>query len=674
MKPSRLRFAVALLLAAPFALSALEETPAQRLQMATNQIQRVAAGITSECLENVQTLGDWTERRGKLRRQLLYMLGLDPLPGRGPLNAEITGRIDRGKYRVERLVFQSLPGLYVTANFYMPTGLSKPSAAVLYLCGHSPSPQGNKVSMQNDGPIWFALNGYPCLVLDTLEFGEVRGLHHGTHNLNQWYWLSLGYTPAGVEVWNAMRALDYLETRPEVDSKRVGVTGISGGGAVTWYTAAADERVAAAVPVCSTFTIGSQSGHWLASGQCDCIYYHNTYLWDFPTVAALIAPRPLLILSGRRDSIFPPDGYHAVYHRAKRVFDLYPGVGPERIREMDDDVPHSNPSQFHREARQWLQRWLKGDTTPLAIDEPEIPADGGAGLACLSNLPPDAINYKIQRQFTAPAAIPRVSSPAAWEERRGELITQLKDKVFRWFPEREMPFETKNLGTRGGWGALYAESRDFSFQTERGARIKAQLFLPRHGATNAPLVIYSKREGDSIYGSDYDEISPLLGRCAVLILSPRFTEENLTATARTDIERTAAWVGRTMAAMQVWDILRAMDWARREQRISAPAILLYGKGDMGILSLYAALFEPNVSGVILTDPPSSHWQSPALLNVLRVTDIVEVAGALAPRKLVWLTPPPKEFDLTRTIYKTRGVPERFARAGSLPEAVEIWKY
>ena len=170
------------------------------------------------------------------------------------------------------------------------------------------------------------------------------------------------------------------------------------------------------------------------------------------------------------------------------------------------------------------------------------------------------------------------------------------------------------------------------------------------------------------------EISPLLGRCAVLILSPRFTEENLTATARTDIERTAAWVGRTMAAMQVWDILRAMDWARREQRISAPAILLYGKGDMGILSLYAALFEPNVSGVILTDPPSSHWQSPALLNVLRVTDIVEVAGALAPRKLVWLTPPPKEFDLTRTIYKTRGVPERFARAGSLPEAVEIWKY
>ena len=110
-----------------------------------------------------------------------------------------------------------------------------------------------------------------------------------------WRWLSLGYTPAGTEVWNAMRAIDYLETRSEVDAKRIGVTGISGGGAITWYLAAVDERVAAAAPVCSTYTFGSQAQHWRAFGQCDCIYFHNTYGWDFPMVAALIAPRPLLM-------------------------------------------------------------------------------------------------------------------------------------------------------------------------------------------------------------------------------------------------------------------------------------------------------------------------------------------------------------------------------------------
>ena len=115
-----------------------------------------------------------------------------------------------------------------------------------------------------------------------------------------WHWLSLGYTPAGVEVWNAIRALDYLETRPEVDANRIGLTGISGGGAMTWYTAAVDERIAAAAPVCSTFTWGSQAEHWVARGQCDCIYYLNSYRWDFPIVAALIAPRPLLILWLRR--------------------------------------------------------------------------------------------------------------------------------------------------------------------------------------------------------------------------------------------------------------------------------------------------------------------------------------------------------------------------------------
>jgi len=74
-------------------------------------------------------------------------------------------------------------------------------------------------------------HGYACLILDTLEFGEVAGIHHGIHDLNMWNWLSLGYTPVGVEVWNSMRGVDYLESRPEIDKSRIGMTGISGGGA-----------------------------------------------------------------------------------------------------------------------------------------------------------------------------------------------------------------------------------------------------------------------------------------------------------------------------------------------------------------------------------------------------------------------------------------------------------
>jgi dienelactone hydrolase len=388
-----------------------QETAGQRHGMATNQLIRIAAEMSARCLSDVRTLDDWKKQRVELRRQLLEMLGLDPLPARTPLRVQITGWLERDAYRIEKIVFQSLPGLYVTGNFYVPERSAEPLPTVLYLCWHSPHPLGAKFHYQ-DRAVWFASHGYACLVLDTLEFGEVAGIHHGTHDLNLWHWLSLGYTPAGVEVWNAIRALDYLDTRPEVDRRRIGLTGISGGGAMTWYTAAVDERINAAAPVCSTFTFGSQAEHWLARGQCDCIYYHNTYSLDFPVVGALIAPRPLLILSGQKDSIFLPDGYHAAFERAKKVYDLYSGGNSDRIREVEDNVEHSDAPLLRLEARQWMQRWLKGDATPLDDPTNSPPRETAEDLACLSRLPADARNYRIQNQFTAPITLKNHGSRA----------------------------------------------------------------------------------------------------------------------------------------------------------------------------------------------------------------------------------------------------------------------
>jgi dienelactone hydrolase len=301
-----------------------QETAAQRHAQATNHLKEAAAQMSAECLMDVHLLSDWENQRAQRKGELLDMLGLSPMPQRSPLHPKITGVLDRPSYNIEKLVFESSPQLYVSANFYVPKSVANPLPVILYLCGHSAHPHGGKTQYQ-DRCQWFASHGYAVLVLDTLEFGEIPGPHHGTHNLNLWHWLSLGYTPAGVEVWNAIRALDYLESRAEIDMKRVGVTGISGGGAVTWYTAAVDERVAVAAPSCSTFTYGSQAQHWLAAGQCDCIYYPNTFRLDFPVVGALIAPRPLIILSGQEDTLFPPDGYHAAYQRTKRVYDLYAG-------------------------------------------------------------------------------------------------------------------------------------------------------------------------------------------------------------------------------------------------------------------------------------------------------------------------------------------------------------
>lgn len=670
MKPKTTQAACVAILLSTSRLMA-QETAAQRHEMATNQLKRIAVGMSARCLSDLPTLDHWRKQRTELRRQLLEMLGLDPLPTRTPLKVQITGRIERDIYRIEKIVFQSMPGLYVTGNFYVPKDPAKSLPAILYLCGHSPHPLGAKVEYQ-DRAIWFASHGYACLVLDTLEFGEVAGIHHGTHNLNMWNWLSLGYTPAGVEVWSAMRALDYLETRHEVDKSRIGLTGISGGGAMTWYTAAVDERIAAAAPVCSTFTFGSQAAHWLASGQCDCIYYNNTYQWDFPIVGALIAPRPLLIISGRKDTIFPPDGYHEVLQRTKRIYDLYAGANSERIREVDDNVGHSDPPLFLREARQWMQRWLKADTTPLLEESSDAPKENPTDLACLARLPADAVNYKIQNQFTAPVSLKKPASAAAWARRRAQLLAQLKDKVFRWFPTETIPLETKVSKNSGGYMSKYADYKEVSFQSEEGVRIRAQLLTPKHRPSDAPLLIYVKGPTDSIYFMDTDELLPLLGRYTVLILNPRFTEQSMSAAEYTNIERTGAWVGRTVAAMQVWDILRAVEWTTAEEKISASSISVYGKGEMGILALYAALFDERIKQIIVHDPPASHWQRPALLNVLRLTDIPEVAGAFAPRRLVALTKLPEAFDFTQRVYRLQRASAQFVQSSSLPEALEVW--
>jgi hypothetical protein len=261
-----------------------------------------------------------------------------------------------------------------------------------------------------------------------------------------------------------------------------------------------------------------------------------------------------------------------------------------------------------------------------------------------------------------------------WKARRADLVAELGDKVFRWFPSATIPFGTRVGRDTGGWAARYAAYKEVVFDTELGAPIRARLLKPDHVSKETPLLIYVKRPGDSIYAMDYDELLPVLGRCTVLILNPRLTEHPVSAAEYAAIEQSAAWIGRTVASMQVWDILRAVEWAVAEEKIPFASITLYGKGGMGVLSLYAGLLDPRIGQVILKGPPVTHTDGPALLNVLRITDIPEVAGAFAPRRMVFVGPIPAAFGPSRKIYALHGREDRMTSAGSMPEALEIWKY
>jgi len=237
--------------AAPAARAAASPPPADR--MLAQYFEAETDALSSACLQEIKSKADWERSKPIFRRQLQEMLGLAPLPSRGDLKPSVTGRMERDDVIVEKLHFQSLPGLYVTANLYLPARLAEPAPTILYLSGHGPVisngvSYGNKVAYQHHGA-WFARHGYVCLVIDTLQLGELQGLHHGTYREGMWWWNARGYTPAGVEAWNSIRALDYLATRPEVDTNRFGATGRSGGGAYSWWVAALDERIRAAAPV-----------------------------------------------------------------------------------------------------------------------------------------------------------------------------------------------------------------------------------------------------------------------------------------------------------------------------------------------------------------------------------------------------------------------------------------
>ncbi len=506
------------------------------------------------------------------------------------------------------------------------------------------------------------------MLLDTIEFGEIPGIHHGIHNLAMWHWLSLGYTPAGVEVWNAIRALDYLETRSEVDPAKAAITGISGGGAITWFTAAADERFQVAAPVLATWAVGPHVAGDVVRENCDCIYFWNSYQLDLPVVGALIAPRPLKIINASKDGAFPPSGYELVYQQLRRVYDWY-GV-PDKLAEFHAETGHADLPPFRKAADEWLNRWLRDDLTPF--DEGDIRKEEASRLTVLDRYPADAINEGIHRSFIPAHKLQDWKTLAAWNQRRQELASALRGKVFRAFPKSLVPFDAWK-GRYSMWTEKYADSFNVEFTTEESVRVHGQLFIPRNGKTSHPALIYVKGKDDIVFSVDFDHLLSAFSNHVVLVLNPRAVDYPMDVNRTSITKMTVALLGGTLESMQLWDILRSVDYLVDEEKLNLSSISVYGRKQMGGLALHAGALDGRISRVILNDPPASHWQAPALLNVLRITDLPEVAGMMAPREIVSLTPLAEGYQYTRAIFRLYGKGDSIREAASLGEALRVWE-
>jgi len=189
-----------------------------------NNIRHYLSGVASEMTNNaslnLNNLQDWESVRDKKLDEFRSMVSLVSMPiegERSPLNVKYTGTIQMDGYRIEKLSYESLPDLYVQANLYIPDGITESVPAVLYLCGHA---RTQKTHYQAH-PRKFAELGFVCLIVETVQYGEVWGEHWGCYDRGWFNWYSRGYTPAGVEVWNGIRGLDLLSTLPEVDPDKI---------------------------------------------------------------------------------------------------------------------------------------------------------------------------------------------------------------------------------------------------------------------------------------------------------------------------------------------------------------------------------------------------------------------------------------------------------------------
>ncbi len=665
----RVLFTVVILAAAP-AIHADDQPPVVDTSrgdaLLAEYFEREVSRIEESTFADIETLEDWTSRREEYHRQMMYMLGLDPLPERTELHPVVTGTIDHPEMTVENIHFQSMPGLYVTGNLYIPKGFEGPRPTILYVCGHGGVEidgvsYGNKVSYQHHGE-WFARHGYVCLTIDTIQLGEIEGLHHGNYSEGMWWWYSRGYTPAGVEAWNCIRALDYLETRPEVDATKFGVTGRSGGGAYSWWIAAIDERIACAVPVAGITSLRNHVIDGCVEGHCDCMYMINTYAWDFPMVAALVAPRPLLISNTDKDGIFPLDGVYDVYSKVRRIYELY---GAEDNLGLDiNEGPHEDTQPLQVAAFDWFNKHLVGPD--IVIERAATPLFTPPELRVFDQLPADE-RVTTAHDYFVPKAQP-IAQVVPGPGRLLETLSALRRSTFRQSPDlseigrfeeqklTEIPGDDMVIGmvrfeSEPGYGldliviarqGQFDEGQDIDLHVlrqEDWERLRGAIAFAAPGALEAAESVVPDEEAWREIVSELNSSNKVLH-----FLAPRgvgSTEWTRDDFERTQIRRRFMLIGRTLDSMRIWDVCRYLAMMQHGSELGElqfGELSLHGSGDAAVWCLYAGLIDlaqhpddPIVDRFVLTDLPASHMDPgcPELLNVLRITDIPQVVVLLS---------------------------------------------
>ena len=608
----------------------------------------------------------WQEQN---RRAFLASIGGLP-EVKTPLNARVMSELRREGYLVRKVIFESQPEFYVTANLYVPTTGKGPFPAVLVANGHS----ANGKAYANYQHVYIGLvrQGYVVLTWDNIGQGErlqlwdytsnrsrgrESGNEHGMVGIPEYL---LGRNMAREMIWDGIRALDYLASLPEVDAGRIAMTGSSGGGTLTTYVSMLDPRVKAASIV--TYITSFRKKIEARADDSDSDPEQDLFgplgaSVDHTELVGLIAPRPVLIGAAVQD-FFPIEGTRATFAELRQVY-AKAGV-PERVDMVAFDHKHMYSQPLREATTAWFNRWLKGDSG--AVHEPAITVEDDRALACT---PSGQVVTSLGGETLAgmqQAELRRLEAAVAARRRGSEFRPTLTARIRRVLalPETAAEPAVRPVG-RAEAGGLVVEK--LLVEPEPGIVVPLRIVKSRQAAGRLRSVLYLRDRGGEADDPAFDEALARAGRLVAVADVRGFGETKSDKNVRdtqlpyyhpdggtdADFAYAAFLLGRPLVGQRVADALAVLHALRERPDVLRNQVVVAGRGWAALVAAFAGALDRETAGVAAEGAPASYAEvlttdnyalpvSQMLPGVLKEFDLEDVYAALAPKPLLLLNP------------------------------------
>jgi dienelactone hydrolase/pimeloyl-ACP methyl ester carboxylesterase len=592
---------------------------------------------------------EWEQRHRRLREAMFAAMG--PMPEKPcPLEAKILDTLKRTGYRIEKLVFQSRPDVWVTASAYVPERQAGKVPAVLVVHGHWAGARRDPVVQARC--LGLVKLGFFVLAVDAFGAGErytapARGTYHGAlYGSTLW---PTGYTLLGMQVYDNRRAVDYLSSRPEVEASRLGITGASGGGNQTMYAGSLDERFQAVVPVCSVGTYQA----YMHAACCVCEVLPGALRFaEEGDVLSLVAPRALMVINATKDGFqFSVGEARKSLARAAPVFKLL--GAEEKMHHAVFESPHAYNQEMRETMYGWMTRWLKGEGEGKPIPEPKHEVETFEDLACY---PPGSRpkTFLLLPEFAKREGSALVRKHNAqkfdhveeWESAAVHMRSQLRKQVFGDFPKRPRPDAKLDKPVTAGDVATVS------------VLLHPEPDLPLPITLKGPTRLRGKRQVCVLLHLDgsAEALKHPLAQALLdkkwEVAAPDLRGTGLTKPAGDAIvgapDHNSAehglWIGRPLLGQWVFDVQCLLDWMALQPGFNRRRFVLAGIGQAGLVALCAGgLLDDAVASVVAVDTPTTYVTGEpyaagtrmGLLapGILRVGDVPHFAALVAPRSL-----------------------------------------